>query len=97
VSIPTKFQKKLEANKKDPISVKEICREYTILLVKKLLAEGVPGIHFFTMNCLASTSEILNGLSYFPNPPERSEFSNKVKLSVETSHFKQKWQKQSLK
>jgi methylenetetrahydrofolate reductase (NADPH) len=97
VSIPAKFQKKIEANKKDPISVKEICREYTILLVKKLLEEGVPGVHFFSLNRLAPTSEILTGLSYFPNPSEMSEFSNKVKLSVETSHFKQKWQKQSLK
>jgi len=60
ISIPSEFRKQLDASKKDAEAVKQVCFEHDLLMVKKLLQAGVPGLHFFTMNHPEATEKILN-------------------------------------
>ncbi len=60
ISIPKKFRKELDDNRQDAAAVRNICFEHDAATAKKLLASGVPGLHFFTMNHPEATEKILD-------------------------------------
>jgi methylenetetrahydrofolate reductase (NADPH) len=58
-SLPSDLLRKLEAAGDDEAAVLEIGVEHAVAQCCELLAEGAPGIHFYTINKSASTREIL--------------------------------------
>ena len=57
---------RLEPVAGQPDEVRRIGVEVATELGQKLLAEGVPGLHFYTMNQAAATREIYNNLGLGP-------------------------------
>ena len=62
VSIPISVSKKLESIKDDDSSVINYGIDQASEMGKKLIEEGVPGLHFYTLNLEHSVSEILRSL-----------------------------------
>jgi methylenetetrahydrofolate reductase (NADPH) len=61
-SIPEKVTADLQAIQHDPESVQRYGIEYAREQCKDLLAHGVPGIHFYTLNKSKATQEIIRSL-----------------------------------
>jgi len=60
--IPRWIRKRLEDYGDDIESIKAFGLEYTIRLCDRLLSEGAPGIHFYSMNKVEPTKEIWQAL-----------------------------------
>ena len=61
-SIPGRLMRELEARAEDPDAVTEFGVAYATLQCADLLANGAPGIHFYTLNRSPSTRAILSAL-----------------------------------
>jgi len=61
-AIPEAMMKRFLAVESDPEAVRALGVEIATELCQKLLAEGVPGIHFYTMNSSTATREIYENL-----------------------------------
>jgi methylenetetrahydrofolate reductase (NADPH) len=61
-SIPNKLVEDLEAIQGQPEAVQQYGIEYAKKQCKDLLAHGVPGIHFYTLNKSRATREIIMSL-----------------------------------
>lgn len=62
--VPPDLAERVERVADRPDEVRKIGVEVAIDLARRLLAGGVPGLHFYTMNESAATIEIVNALSY---------------------------------
>lgn len=60
--IPTELEKKIVEYGEDQKSVEQYGIEYAIHQCRELLANGVPGFHFYTLNKSRATSEIYRNL-----------------------------------
>jgi methylenetetrahydrofolate reductase (NADPH) len=56
--VPPAIAERIEAVADRPSEVRKLGVEVATELCQKLLAEGVPGLHFYTMNESAATKEI---------------------------------------
>jgi methylenetetrahydrofolate reductase (NADPH) len=61
-SIPPPLEEALEARAEDPEAAAELGVAYSTLQCAELLAQGAPGIHFYTINRSPSTRAILSAL-----------------------------------
>ena len=61
--IPLELLQKLEMNQADASAVHEIGIEHSTKQCKELLAHGVPGLHFYTLNKSKSTLKIIENLA----------------------------------
>ncbi len=62
IEIPKKLKNKLEDFKDDKDAVKKMLEEHTLDMCNKLIAQGTPGIQFFTMDKPMGTRKILEEL-----------------------------------
>ncbi len=62
--VPPDLAERVEKVADNPDDVRKIGVEVAIDLARRLLAGGVPGLHFYTMNESVATIEIVNALSY---------------------------------
>ena len=60
---PSHLAARFEAVADDPAAVRALGIEQAILLAQRLLAEGVPGLHFITFNFARATAEVVAELS----------------------------------
>lgn len=60
--IPDLLVKELEKVKDDPVEFRKRSLSYTVGQCKELLENGVPGIHFYTLNQSRATVEIMKSL-----------------------------------
>src|SRR5271163_1871352 len=60
--VPTELWERLQAVAEDRSAVREIGVEYAAWMCEQLLAEGVPGLHFYTLNWSRATREIYQRL-----------------------------------
>ncbi len=60
--IPPELWEPLQAVAGDRSAVREIGVDYAVGMCERLLAEGVPGLHFFTLNWSRATREIYERL-----------------------------------
>jgi methylenetetrahydrofolate reductase (NADPH) len=61
-SIPARLSSLLEPHREDPEKVESLSIDYAIAQCRELLARGVPGIHFYTLNRSRATRDILTAL-----------------------------------
>jgi methylenetetrahydrofolate reductase (NADPH) len=64
--IPAAVRDRVEAVADDSAAVREIGVEVATALAERLLAEGAPGLHFYTLNRSRSTREVLGRLGVLP-------------------------------
>ena len=65
---PEWLSRKLHAVGDDPQAVRRVGIEEAIKLCRELLAGGVPGLHFYTLNRSTATREIYEALGLVPQP-----------------------------
>ena len=53
---------RLEAVAEDPVAIREVGVQIATELSQRLLAEGAPGLHFYTMNRSLATLEVYSNL-----------------------------------
>lgn len=61
--MPRWLQYKLQSYGDDRKSIQQFGTEFTIKLCEKLLEQGVPGIHFYTLNRAKATLDVVKALS----------------------------------
>jgi methylenetetrahydrofolate reductase (NADPH) len=61
-TIPAPLHAELEARRKEPDAVAELGVAYAALQCAELLAQGAPGIHFYTLNKSPSTRAVVSAL-----------------------------------
>jgi methylenetetrahydrofolate reductase (NADPH) len=66
-TFPQAFLDQLDANRDDPEAVRRIGVEQATALCQALLDEGVPGLHFYTLNRSTATREIYGLLGLAPS------------------------------
>lgn len=66
--IPKEWMDKLEPVKSDDVAVREIGKTLVADMCRKILAAGLPHLHFYTMNLAQSTSMVLEELDWLPSP-----------------------------
>lgn len=76
-TIPDSLMAELEARRDDPEAIADLGVAYATLQCADLLARGVPGIHFYTLNKSPATWAILSALKA-ARPWERSPVSPSV-------------------
>ncbi|MGH3548051.1 MAG: methylenetetrahydrofolate reductase [NAD(P)H] [Pseudonocardiaceae bacterium] len=65
-TIPAAVRDRLAAVADDPAAVRQVGVDVASELCERLLAEGVPGLHFYTLNRSASTRAVLSRLGMAP-------------------------------
>ena len=60
--VPADLYEQLDAHRDDNAAVREIGVRYAVSLCERLLGEGVPGLHFYTLNFARATREIYDAL-----------------------------------
>ncbi|MGQ9736265.1 MAG: methylenetetrahydrofolate reductase [NAD(P)H] [Thermaceae bacterium] len=68
-SIPGPLLSRLEKHQDDPQAILEIGVEHATKQTEELLAAGVEGIHFYTLNKSPATRMVLERLGFKPLPP----------------------------
>ncbi len=61
--MPRWLKYKLQSYGDDRASIQQFGTEFTIKLCQQLLDQGVPGIHFYTLNRAKATLDVVNNLS----------------------------------
>jgi methylenetetrahydrofolate reductase (NADPH) len=61
-AVPAALAARLEAVEHDPVAVRRVGVEVASQLCERLLAEGAPGLHFYTLNRSTATREIYSSL-----------------------------------
>jgi methylenetetrahydrofolate reductase (NADPH) len=61
-TIPRGYRAALQSRRDDPEAVIEMGVSYATAQCRQLLEEGVPGIHFYTLNKSPATRQILKAL-----------------------------------
>lgn len=64
--IPAPMRDRVEAVAEDSAAVREVGVEIATGLAERLLAEGTPGLHFYTLNRSRSTLDVLRRLGPLP-------------------------------
>ncbi|KAJ4864658.1 methylenetetrahydrofolate reductase domain-containing protein [Trichoderma breve] len=66
-TVPPDWMAKLEPVKNDDVAVREIGKTLVAELCKKLLANGIHHLHFYTMNLAQATRMVLDELNWTPS------------------------------
>lgn len=62
ITIPTALMQKFEQYENSPLEMRKFGVDFASLQCSELIAAGVKGLHFFTLNKAASTSQILDNI-----------------------------------
>jgi methylenetetrahydrofolate reductase (NADPH) len=60
--LPDAVTTRLQAVAEDPVAIREVGVEIATELAQRLLAEGAPGLHFYTMNRSPATLRVYANL-----------------------------------
>jgi methylenetetrahydrofolate reductase (NADPH) len=63
-NIPNWLRAKFQGYENDPTAIKKIGIEIATELSEKLMANGVPGLHFYTMNMAGPTKAVIENLGW---------------------------------
>lgn len=66
-NIPEEWMKRLEPVKNDDVAVREIGSKLVAEMCRKILAAGIPHLHFYTMNLAQATRMLLEELDWMPS------------------------------